>query len=116
MSRHNRRRVRGNHRADQINFSKNDGLSLLSLSPEPSQEPRLPAIRRPCRNDLTIRHWHNRYIAWQGRDRKQREEQERLRAEQRRVFGGDSQDGDDADGLCVKMMEYFVGLEYLEES
>ena len=69
---------------------------------------------RPKRNDLTARHWHNRYIAWQARERRQKEEQERLRQEQRRIFGGDSQDGDEAEGLCPVMMEYFDGLDYLE--
>lgn len=47
------------------------------------------------------------------RDRRQKEEKEKLKAEQRRIFGGDSQDGEDAEFLCPQMMEYFVGLDYL---
>jgi len=63
---------------------------------------------------LSARHWHNRYLAWQARERKQREERERLKAEQKRIFGGDSQDGDDEDGLCCRMMDFFVAMDYLE--
>ena len=66
------------------------------------------------RNDLSARHWHNRYLAWQSRERRQREEREQLKEEQQRIFGGDSQDGDDDDNLCSKMMDFFVAMDYLE--
>ena len=71
--------------------------------------------RRHRGNDLTATYWHNRYLAWQSRERKQREEQAKLKAEQRRIFGGDSQDGEDEDVLCTVMMDYFIGLDYLDE-
>ncbi|KAL8693426.1 MAG: hypothetical protein Q9218_001736 [Villophora microphyllina] len=66
------------------------------------------------RNDLSARHWHNRYMAWQTRERRQREERDRLLAEQRRIFGGESGE-DDEDGLCSNMMEYFTGLDFIME-
>lgn len=68
---------------------------------------------RQRRNDISAKHWHNRYLAWQARERKQNEEREQIRAEQKRIFGGDSQDGDD-DDLCSRMMDYFDGLDYLQ--
>lgn len=76
--------------------------------------PKLTVTRHLSRSSITAKHWHNRYIAWQVRERRQKEERERLKQEQRRIFGGDSQDGDD-DGLCTKMMDYFIGLDYLED-
>ena len=42
------------------------------------------------------------------------QEKERLKQEQRRIFGGDSQDDEERDGLCGKMSEYFSGLDYLD--
>ena len=33
--------------------------------------------------------------------------------DRKRIFGGESDEGDDED-LCVKMMEYFNGLDYIE--
>ena len=110
MSRHNRRRTRAGHKASN---HQSNNFELPSLA-EPSDARPSASHLRPKRNDLTARHWHNRYIAWQARERRQREEKERLRQEQRRIFGGDSQDGEEEDGLCSKMMEYFGGLDYLE--
>ncbi len=109
MSRHNRRRTRGKASHPHL---QNDGFELPSLSTE-TPNPKLSIPRHPRRNELSARHWHNRFLAWQARERKQREERERLEEEQKWIFGGDSQDGDDDDGLCTKMMEYFVGLDYL---
>jgi hypothetical protein len=51
--------------------------------------------------------------AWQARDRKQREEIEKLEAEKIRLFGHASGDGGD-EVLCLKMMEYFGGLDFIE--
>ena len=115
MSRHNRRRVRLNHGTDQVFLSRTETLISPLRSAQSPQEPTRSATRLPRRNTLSARHWHNRYIAWQAREKKQKEEHDRLEAERRRLFGGDSQDGDDADGLCTKMMDYFVGLDYLKE-
>ena len=107
MSRHNRRRTRKN-----LN-SQTDSFDLPSI-PEASEPKSLAFHLRPRRTDISARHWHNRYLAWQARERKQKDERERLRQEQRRIFGGDSQDGEDEDALCSNMMEYFGGLDYLE--
>ena len=63
--------------------------------------------------DVAARHWHNRYMAWQVRERKQKEEQDKLEVEQRRIFGGDPGEGDD-EGLCSRMLEYFGGLDFIE--
>ena len=67
------------------------------------------------RNDLSARHWHNRYVLWRARERKQREEAEKLLAERKRIFGGENEE-EDNDGLCSNMMEYFVGLDFIMES
>lgn len=50
-------------------------------------------------------------MAWQIRDKRQREEKEKIEAEQRRIFGGEA--GDDVE-LCYRMLEYFGGLDYIE--
>lgn len=116
MSRHNRRRTRGSHKAQHSSFLQYESNALPSLCAVDSpNDPKLSVPKHPRRNDLSARHWHNRYLAWQVRERRQREEREKLRAEQKRIFGGDSQDGDDEEGLCVRMMDYFVGLDYLED-
>lgn len=54
-------------------------------------------------------------MAWQARARRQSEERERLLAEQRRIFGGESEE-DDEDGLCWNMMDYFVKLDFITET
>ena len=116
MSRHNRRRVRG-HKAPR-NFFQRDNFELPTL-PKPSlpapDSLAAPLQGDPQRGDLTARHWHNRYIAWQNRDRRQREEQQKLMADRRRIFGGCDTDDADEEGLCAKMMQYFSGLDYIEE-
>ena len=66
------------------------------------------------RNALSARHWHNRYMAWQVRERRQREEAEKLEKEKRRIFGEASDGGEEDERLCVKMMEYFGGLDFIE--
>lgn len=110
MSRHNRRRTRSKASHPDLQI---DGFELPSLPTEtPNSKLLSPRHLRP--NDLSARHWHNRFVAWQARERKRREERDRLEEKQKWIFGGDSQDGDDDDGLCTKMMDYFVGLDYLE--
>jgi len=54
---------------------------------------------------------HNRYVAWQSRDGRQRQEAANLEAEQCRLFGGEP--GDDV-ALCYRMLEYFGGLDYID--
>jgi len=110
MSRHNRRRTRD--KASHPNLQI-DGFGLPSLSAD-TPNPKLSIQRHLRRNDPFARHWHNRFLAWQARERKQKEEWARFEEAQKRIFGGDSQDGDDDDGLCTQMMNYFVGLDYLE--
>ena len=51
-------------------------------------------------------------MAWQHRERRQREEREKLAAEQRRIFGGEK-DEEDSHGLCSNMLQYFVGLDFI---
>ena len=114
MSRHNRRRVRLPRY-----ISQQESLETRSCIshpyPDEASDKLLTARRStPRRNDLTARHWHNRILAWQFREKRQRGEKHRLEAEKQRLFGGDSHDGVDADFLCGQMMEYFVGLDYLE--
>lgn len=115
MSRHNRRRHRGGHRSfaipghctevEAVNIASNDTLTWGNA----------PIRTRSFskREDLAARHWHNRYIAWQAREKRQAEERRRLEAEQMRIFGGveNEEDGDD---LCTKMMDYFTGLDYIK--
>lgn len=109
MSRHNRRRTRGGHTAPVS--CQYDSFELPSSADPPDSRP--PTARRPRRNDLSAKHWHNRYLAWQARKAKQKEEYQKIREERERIFGGDSNDGED-DGLCSSMMNYFVTLDYLE--
>ena len=116
MSRHNRRRNRGGHKtfSDSSFYQRS-----LDPDPEPAIEP--PDISRVLsyRNSqsrsvrISARHWHDRYQAWQARERRQREESARLEAEKRRIFGDDDGSGED-DGLCVKMLEYFGGLDFID--
>ncbi|KAL8953101.1 MAG: hypothetical protein Q9222_001039 [Ikaeria aurantiellina] len=95
--------------------SPNGGLSVDQVNGHQASFTTLSTPASIRRNDLTARHWHNRYIAWQARDRRQREEREKLLAEQRRIFGGENEDGDE-DGLCSSMMEYFAGLDFIMET
>lgn len=109
MSRHNRRRTRGGHKAS-TSYHR-DAFELPS-SADPS-ESHFPNARYPQRSDLSANLWHNRYHAWQARMKRQKkEEYERLKEERKRIFGGDGTDRED-DGLCSRMMCYFVSLKYL---
>ncbi|KAL8838986.1 MAG: hypothetical protein Q9170_001916 [Blastenia crenularia] len=49
------------------------------------------------------------------RERRQREERDRLLAEQRRIFGGEAGE-DDEHGLCSNMLDYFAGLDFITEA
>lgn len=120
MSRHNRRRTRSSHRninrLPQFPTFELPDLGSVAL-PSDCQHKTATGLSRgnPKRNDLSARHWHNRYIAWLAREAKQREEREKLLAEQKRIFGGENEE-EDSDGLCSNMMEYFVGLDSIMES
>ena len=109
-------------------FGPTPGDALGSYIPDviarvPATPQRAPLTRS---NALSARVWHNRYIAWQNRDRKQREEKAKLEAERMRIFGAticgvgiddagnDGCTNDEEDGLEEKMLEYFSGLEWLD--
>ena len=110
MSRHNRRRTRGEHKASAS--CQYHAFELPSSADQSGSN--LPTARHPRRIESSAKHWHNRYLAWQARERKQKDECERLKEERKKIFGGDGDEGED-DGLCSRMMDYFVRLDYLEE-
>jgi len=105
MSRHNRRRTRGGSKFAS-SLHPRDYIEAPSLLVDKS-----PLAHYTRQADLTAKHWHNRYTAWQNRDKRQREEKDEIEAEQRRIFGGEV--GDDV-SLCYRMLEYFGGLDYIE--
>ena len=102
MSRHNRRRTRGGHKASP-------SIQCNAFEPRSSTVPSVP----PRRCDLSAKYCHDRHHAWHTRSRKPKEEIERLQEERKRIFGGDGDDRED-DGLCWRMMDYFKRLNYLE--
>lgn len=109
MSRHNRRRTRGGHTPfAPCQYDTFEPPS--SVNPSHTQP---PTVRHARRNDFSAKHWHNRYLAWQARERKEKAESERVKEERKRIFGGDGNEAED-DGLCSRMMDYFVRLDYLE--
>ena len=119
MSRHNRRRTRGGHKTSiSTNRSSIDLFAEPPLNLGPHYQPILPTARSlpSYRNGPSARHWYNRYMAWQARERWQREEKANLESEKRRIFGdideGDANGEDDV--LCEKMLEYFVGLDFID--
>ncbi|MCJ1232688.1 hypothetical protein MMC14_000641 [Varicellaria rhodocarpa] len=117
MSRHNRRRTRGGHKAPQ-DLSHEHDVDSISLSRTFSRsrfQASTPLQTHFRRNDPSARHWHNRYIAWQNRERRQAEERKKLEDEQQRIFGGDDGESDE-DGLCQRMMEYFGTLDFIDNS
>jgi hypothetical protein len=79
----------------------------------PDFVPRAPASMRNG-NNISARAWHNRYMAWQTRDRRQREEKSTFEAERNRIFGEFEGEGEDEEGLCVKMLDYFGGLDFID--
>ena len=112
MSRHNRRRIRSGHKPSGNSYQRDN--FQLPPSDFPAGNYLAPPLQAHTKKgDLTAKHWHNRYIAWQNREKKQKEERQKLMEDRKRIFGGDSDEGDDED-LCVKMLEYFSGLDYIE--
>ena len=105
MSRHNRRRTRGGSKLAFCEDTRDD-TEVRSL---PADKAAMTPYTRPT--ELTAKHWHNRYVAWQVRDEQGRDERARVEAEQQRICGGEV--GDDV-GLCYQMMEYFSSLDYIE--
>lgn len=120
MSRHNRRRTRGSHKSSsspsQPAFHP-DSFSLSPLSAPTAPSSTMTSLPpRPRRNDLSAKHWHNRYLAWQVRERRQSEERAKLAAEKKRIFGGDfTEEGEEDRWLGERMMEYFGGLDFIIE-
>ena len=114
MSRHNRRRNRGSRNQSENPF-RQTVPSLPSVVPFTASPPSTSSAYRPrtSRNDVSARHWHNRYAAWQTRERRQSEERLALDALQRRIFGGEKGEGDE-DGLCLRMAEYFGSLDFID--
>jgi len=121
---HNRRRTRPRNRDHNTTYSTSADR-LITLQPGITTEPAPPNIsaRKPLTKPILIRHsqlrpsevtakqWQNRYTAWQARDKAQIEEAAKLEAEQIKLFGGEP--GDDV-GLCYRMLEYFGGLDYID--
>ncbi|KIX94752.1 uncharacterized protein Z520_09442 [Fonsecaea multimorphosa CBS 102226] len=119
---HNRRRVRPRNRNhtslhpilempdELLAPSDSSALFLPSASPDPEQSI-LPQRPRATNPSVASRHWYNRYVAWQNRDKAQRREAAKIEAEQIKLFGG--YPGDDV-GLCYKMMEVFAGMNWID--
>ncbi|KAK2747706.1 hypothetical protein FQN55_004876 [Onygenales sp. PD_40] len=118
---HNRRRTRPRSR-NRLNRSSGQNTSLgyldwgsqsyidtTSLKQPPSVPPLY--ISQGSQPSPLAQQWHNRYTAWQNRERRQIQEAAKLEAEQFRLFGGEP--GDDV-GLCYRMLEYFGGLDYID--
>jgi len=122
---HNRRRMRTRSRNHNtfLNQSSSDRSHLSDSSITSNTAPPSPGTSysgtrtalatnvklRPT--GLTANHWQNRYVAWQKRDKTQKEEAAKLEAEQIKLFGGVP--GDDV-GLCYRMLEYFGGLDFID--
>lgn len=75
--------------------------------------PSWPPNSRQRSNDVTARHWHNRFIAWKARERRQKEEEKKLEEDRKRIFGGEGDESDEDGWLCGLMMEVFDGLDYM---
>ena len=127
MSKHNRRRTRGGAKTSP---ARNGSSDIDSFELPPLSEPLEPdsphrhagrsvTHLHPRHSTLSASHWSNRYQAWQARERRQKEEREKLARERVWVFGGVSGVDDEGSGgeedeeLCGRMMEYFRGLDYL---
>ncbi|KAI4153330.1 MAG: hypothetical protein LQ340_002383 [Diploschistes diacapsis] len=124
MSRHNRRRTRGGHKSSisthnaSIDFSVPNQPASIS-GPSPFHQPSLPkakSLPSAYRNGASARHWQNRYMAWQARERRQKEEEASGEAEKRRLFGDIEEDNKTCEDeeLCQRMLEYFVGLDFID--
>ena len=115
MSRHNRRRTRPVRYSCGILVSPtNFDLPTRCLAESCDLDRLAPPLQTFVRRgDASAQHWHNRFVAWKNRERRQREERQQLMEERKRLFGGESEEGDES-GLCSKMLEYFEGLDYIE--
>ena len=108
MSRHNRRRTRVGAKA--CDSSQHATFPLpLSVKPSASKDPN---ARHARRGDVFATRRHVPYHLWQAKEKKEKIEWERAKEEWKRIFGGDGDDGED-DGLCWRMMDFFVRLDYL---
>ena len=120
MSRHNRRRTRGGHRNNKPG-SLRSSSSFESSAFQSSVEPPLEALHfspvhptAPCSaNSFSLRQWPAHHVAWQTRARRPVEASAALEAVRRRFFGEADGTGED-EGLCVKMLEYFGGLDFID--
>jgi hypothetical protein len=122
---HNRRRVRPRNRnpsplnptfdlSDDLSTSSESSIDCSTYSSSTSASSRqtsIPSILRNPNPSIASRHWHNRYTAWQNRDKAQKREAANIEAEQFKLFGG--LPGDDI-GLCYKMLEVFEGMDWIE--
>lgn len=75
-------------------------LRALSSSIRPSQ----------C---LARVHWANRYAAWQARAQAEQIQLADADVRKQRMFGEGDGSGED-EGLCVKMLEFFGGLDFID--
>jgi len=114
MSRHNRRRTRGGHKDISIlqRTFDNSVTEPFASSSEPVTLT-APRVAPGGRSGASALQWHNRYMAWQVRERRQREESATLEAEKLRIFGEEDGTGED-EVLCVRMLEYFGGLDFID--
>ena len=106
MSRHNRRRTRV---GPKTYTSYQHATFTLPSSVKPLAS-KAPNARNPRRGDVSALSWHNPYQ--QAREKKEKVEWEIMKEERKRIFGGDGSEEED-DGLCWRMMDFFVRLEYL---
>ncbi|PGH28190.1 hypothetical protein AJ80_00080 [Polytolypa hystricis UAMH7299] len=118
---HNRRRIRTRTRR-RVNKAtdQHTTLAFTQQSIQPYHDARILGAFSPlppsyfqsdCMPISVAPQWHNRYMAVQAWERRQREEAAKLEAEQCRLFGGEP--GDDV-ALCHRMLEYFGGLDYID--
>lgn len=114
---HNRRRNRPRSRPnktlvdfDSLSTSSSDSVGSSGLATNYRLPTRPPQPRLDSINNISARHWQNRYTAWQNRETAQRREAAQIEKEQLKMFGGEP--GDDA-GLCYKMIEAFEGMEWV---
>lgn len=108
MSRHNRRRTRVGPKTctsyQHATFALSSSVKPLASKDPNARDPRRAYVSAIC--------WHNPYHSWQAREKNEKVEWEGTKEERKRIFGGDGSDGED-DGLCWRMMDFFVRLDYL---
>lgn len=122
--RHNRRRTRrprsrNRNSVDVVpplpptSFPDTNYLPAADDGISPTSSPSLSPVSafRECILEPSAPTWHNRFIAWQDREREQQQEADMIEAEQCRLFGGEP--GDDV-SLCYRMLEYFGQLDYID--